>query len=110
MKYIITESKLERAIFIYLNNEDFIQIERNNNIYFANSEDDDFAQIRYHKKNGWCHINLNLIEDVSLLFSLGEVDSKRFIGRWVENTIQMDVEYAQWVVFSKSELLSIPPK
>ena len=76
MKYIITESKLERAIFIYLNNEDFILIERNNDIYFANSEDDNFAQIRYHKKNGWCHINLNLIEDVSLLYSLEVVDSK----------------------------------
>ena len=109
MKYLITESKLERVIFIYLNNEEFIQIERNNDIYFANSEDDNFAQIRYNKKNGLCHINLNLIEDISALFSLDEVDSKMFIGRWVENTIQMDVEYAQWVVFSKSVILSIPP-
>ena len=110
MKYLITESQRDKVIFKYLDILDFIQIERNNDIYFANSEDDDFAQIRYNKKNGWCHINLNLIEDVSLLFSLEVVDSKKFIGRWVENTIQMDVKYAQWVVFSKSEILNIPPK
>ena len=109
MKYLITESQLDKVIFIYLNNQRFIQIERNNDIYFADSEDDEFAQIRYDKKNGWCYIYLNLIEDVSVLFSLDEVNSKTFIGKWVENTIQMDVEYAQWVVFSKSVILSISP-
>jgi hypothetical protein len=109
MKYIITESKLNKVIFVYLDNQDFIQIDKGERIYFANSENDEDAQIRYDKKNGWCYIYLNLIEDVSVLFSLDEVNSKTFIGKWVENTIQMDVEYAQWVVFSKSVYLSIPP-
>jgi len=109
MKYLITESQLDRVIFIYLDNQDFIQIDNGDKIYFVNSENDEYAQIRYDKKNGWCYIYLNLIEDVSVLFSLDEVNSKTFIGKWVENTIQMDVEYAQWVVFSKSVFLSIPP-
>ena len=107
MKYLITESQLDRVIFIYLNNRGMIQIERNNNIFFVDSEDDEFAQIRYHKKNGWCHINLKLIEDVSILFSLGDVDSKTSIGSWVGNTLKMNVEYAQWVTNSKSEILRV---
>ena len=107
MKYLITESKLEKVIFMYLNNQDFIQIERINNIFFVNSEGDEFAQIRYHKKNGWCHINLNLIEDISVLFSLNESKSKDIIGNWVGNTLQMEITYSQWVVFSKSEILRV---
>ena len=34
MKYLITESQLDRIIFKYLDNQDFIQIEKNNRIYF----------------------------------------------------------------------------
>ncbi len=107
MKYLITESQLDRVIFIYLNNRSMIQIEKTNDIFFVDSEDDVFAQIRYNKKNGWCHINLKLIEDVSILFSLGEVDSKTSIGAWVGNTLKMNVEYVQWVVRNKSEILKV---
>ena len=107
MKYLITESQLDRVIFRYLDSQNFIQIERSNNIFFVNSEDDEFAQIRYNKKNGFCQIEFKLIEDVSLLFSLGIVDSKRSIGAWVENTLQMNVEYAQWVTNIKSEILRV---
>ena len=107
MKYLITESKLDRVIFRYLNIQDFIQIEKSSNIFFVNSEEDEHAQIRYNKKNGWCHINLNLIEDISVLFSLDEVRSKKIIGNWVGNTLQMEVSYSQWVVFSKSAILRV---
>jgi len=47
MKYLITESQLDKVIFRYLNNQNFIQIERNNIIYFVNSEGDKYGQIRY---------------------------------------------------------------
>ncbi len=107
MKYLITESQLDRVIFRYLDSQNFIQIETSSNIFFINSEDDEHAQIRYHKKNGWCHINLKLIEDISVLFSLNEVTSKNIIGNWVADTLQMEVSYAQWVVFSKSEVLRV---
>jgi len=70
MKYLITESQLDRVIFRYLNNQDFVQIE-NNNIYFVNSEGDAIAQIKYDKNDGWCYINYKLIEEISSFFSLG---------------------------------------
>ena len=91
MKYLIKESQFDKVIFKYLDNQDFIQIEKNDNIYFVNSERDEFAQIRYNKKDGWCGINYKLVEEISRFFSMEESDSKEVIGRWVENTLQMRV-------------------
>ena len=91
MKYLITESKLNKVIFRYLNNQDFIQIEKNDRIYFVNSENDEYAQIMYNKNVKWFYISLRLIEEISSFFSLDESDSKKIIGRWVENTLQMKV-------------------
>lgn len=107
MKFLITELQLSKAVFRYLNNLNFIQIETSSNIFFINSEDDEHAQIRYHKNYRLCHINLNLIEHISALFSLDVITSKNIIGNWVGNTLQMEINYAQWVVFSKSEILKV---
>ena len=91
MKYLITESQIDKVIFKYLNHQDFIQIEKNNNIYFVNSEGDKYAQIRYDKSDGWCGVNYELVNEISSFFSLQHSDSKEVIGRWVENTLQMKV-------------------
>ena len=91
MKYLITESQLDKAVFKYLNNQDFIRIEKGNRIYFVNSEGDEYAQIKYNKNDGWCFISIDLIKEISSFFSLELTDSKEVIGRWVENTLQMKV-------------------
>jgi hypothetical protein len=96
MKYIITESQLDKVIFRYLNNQDFIQIEKNNRIYFVNSEGDEFAQIRYDKSDGWCGVNYDLVKEISSFFSLERSDSEKVIGMWVENTLQMKVTDTPW--------------
>ena len=93
MKYLITESQFDKVIFRYLDNQDFIQIEKGNKIYFVNSEGDEYAQIRYDKEYGWCYIHYKLVHEISTFFSLGRDDSKEVIGRWVENTIQMRVTH-----------------
>ena len=89
MKYLITESQLDKVIFRYLNNRDFIQIDINDSIYFVISEDEEYAQIRYDDE--LCYINLNLITEISSFFSLGRDESQRVISRWVENTLKMKV-------------------
>ena len=91
MKYLITESQLDRVIFKYLDNQDFIQVEKKGSIYFVNSDDNEYAQIRYNKKNGWCNIRYTLINDISSLFSMDESDCKKVIGSWVEKTLQVMV-------------------
>ena len=91
MNYKITDSQLENVIFLYLDNQDFIKIEKKNRIYFINSEGDEYAQIRYDKSNGWYFIYYKLISEISSFFSLEQNDSEQVIGRWVENNLQMRV-------------------
>ena len=92
MKYLITESQFDKVVFKYLDNQDFIQFERNNGIYFVNSEGDKYAQIRFDKKYGWCVIYYELVNEISAFFSMKGSDSESVIGRWVENTLQMKVK------------------
>jgi hypothetical protein len=110
MKYLITESQLDRAIFNYLDNQDFIQIEKNGRVYFINSEGDEYAQIIFDKDDGWCIINYELINELSSFFSLDEFDSEQVIGRWVENTLQMRVTNTFMPKQIPSSLLRIPSK
>ena len=91
MKYLITESQIDKVIFKYLDNQDFIQIKKGDKIYFVNSESDKYGQIRYDKYDGWCGIYYELIDEISAFFSMEESDSESVIGRWVENTLQMKV-------------------
>ncbi len=93
MKFLITESKLENVIFKYLDNQDFVKFEKENNIYFVNSEGDKYAKIRFNKDNGWCYINYNLVKEISSFFSMEKSDSEQVIGIWVESTLQMKVTY-----------------
>ena len=91
MKYLITESQFDKAIFKYLDNQDFIVTGNDTSLFFINSEGDEYAQIRYNKNDGWCFISIDLIKEISSFFSLELTDSKEVIGRWVENTLQMKV-------------------
>lgn len=98
MKFIITESKLENVIFKYLDNQDFVKIEKDKHIYFVNSADDKYAKIRYDKNNSWCFIDIDLVDEISSFFSIESRDSKEIIGKWVENTLQMRVSNTRWLI------------
>ncbi len=96
MKYKITDKQLNDVIFLYLDNQDFIPIEKGDKIYFANSEGDEYAQIRYDKDDGWCGIYYELIDEISSFFSLEQTDSEQVIARWVENILNMSVTDDPW--------------
>jgi hypothetical protein len=106
MKYLITESQLDKTIFRYLDNQDFIQVKRDLLTYFVNSEDDEYAQIK--NGNFGCVISPKLIKEISSFFSLGESDSKSAIGRWVGNTLQMKVTNTTKATFMSQSWLKIP--
>ena len=91
MKYLITESQRDNIIFRYLDNQDFIQIEKDNSIYFINSDNDEYAQIRYDTV--WCLISIDLIKEISSFFSLEEDYSKEVITKWVEDTLQVKITH-----------------
>jgi hydroxymethylglutaryl-CoA reductase len=101
MKYLITESQFDKMIFKYLDNQDFVVIKMGNRLYYVNSEDDEYAQIRYHPKDRWCTINYDLVGEVSKFFSLDYEDSISVINRWIENKLgikSINVEVAAPIV------------
>ena len=108
MKYKITDNQLENVIFLYLDNQDFIQFEKDDKIYFVNSEGDEYAQIRFDKKDGWCGIYYELVDEISAFFSLEKSDSIDAIGRWVEYTLQMKVNNTIPTTFEPFTWLRIP--
>ena len=93
MKYLITESQLDKVIFRYLDIKNFIQIKRGNAIYFVNSEDDEYIDtlIEYFR-SGDCGISFELIDEIKDFFSIEFNNSKYVIARWVENTLDRRVK------------------
>ena len=89
------KNQINKAIFKYLDCQNFTIIENTNKIYFVNSESEKYAQISYNKTDGWCYISWLLIDEISALFSTQKPDSKEIIGRWVESTLQMRVTHTR---------------
>ena len=91
MKYLITESQIDKLIFTYLDNQDFIVKGDDTSLFFINSESDELAQIRYDEDGGVCFINIDLNKEISSFFNLGRDTSQKVISKWVEHTLQMEV-------------------
>ena len=101
MKYLITESQIDKVIFKYLDNQDFIVIKMENRLYYVNSEGDEYAQVRYHPKDRWCTIHYDLVEEIGNFFSLDTYQSIGVINRWIENKLgikSINVEVASPIV------------
>ncbi len=101
MKYIITESKLNKVVSKYLDNQDFVVYDNkkrfDNYIYFLNSESDLFAQISVYNINSvgevrnWVYVNYDLIEELSRFFSIDEFYCLEIIKVWVADTLIIKV-------------------
>ena len=108
MKYLITESQFDKLIFKYLDNQDFVQIERNERIYFVNSEGDEYAQIRFEKDDGWCGINYKLIDEISNFFSIEKSLSEKILISWVESILDSKVGNVFFTSYIRAPWLRIP--
>jgi len=90
MKYLINESQIDKIIFKYLDNQDFIikRMYSNNVTYFVNSEGDGFVDslLKYYR-SGECVMSFELIDEIVEFFSMEFDSSKYVIARWVENTL-----------------------
>ena len=101
MKYLITESKLDNVVSMYLDSQDFVIYNNkkkfNNYIYFLNSESDGVSQICVYHKNAfgevrnWVYVNFDLIEELSNFFSIDKFDCLDIIGAWVSNTLSIKI-------------------
>lgn len=90
MKYLITESQRDKVIFKYLDNQDFIKIDEGVNIYFVNSENDEYAQIRFITISHWCMIEFYLMKEIATFFSLDNSSAISVISRWVESKLGLE--------------------
>jgi hypothetical protein len=99
---------IENLIFEKLDNKNFVRINKMSNIYYANSEDDVYAQIRYDIDKRLCTIYNELIDEISSLFSLEKNDSKQVISSWVENTIKRKIHSFRGCSPGYQRLLRIP--
>ena len=106
MKYVITESQLDKVIFRYLDVQDLNIIKIGASTYFS-YPDDNFAQIKYggnHANNELCFIFIGLIGKVSSLFSLDRYQSTRIIGQWVKKKLNLDGQMSNKMMHAKWSL------
>lgn len=106
MKYVITESQLDKVIFRYLDVQDLNIIKIGASTYFSYPEDN-FAQIKYggnHANNELCFIFIDLIGKVSSLFSLNSYQSTRIIGQWVKKKLNLEGQMSNKMMNLQSSL------
>jgi hypothetical protein len=100
MKYIITDSRLERLIFKYLDNKlkgtdikkgivsDFVFVVPGKDVGL-------FAVNKYHKKgDNYLHIYFPLFDEIQTMFSMKEGDVLEVIGKYLESRYNMKLDYA----------------
>ena len=91
MKYVITESQLDRMIFKYLDSKDFVIINSNHDMFFTNSEDSNESKLTYDKSVKSCYVSRELIKEISDFFNLKAQDTMKVIGEWITHTQQVEV-------------------
>ena len=108
MKFLITESQLEKTIFRYLDNQDFIHIEKDDVLYFFNSKNDEYAKIKYNIKNDKCMVDVGLIIEISDFFSLDMYEVKDIVKEWFENKIDRKIGSVYYPIHPRPLILRIP--
>ena len=112
MKFIITESQkdklIEKVVFDYLKKQDYKLVDTDNRIYFVKNIGDEYADIMFNKSDGWCIISRDLASFLSMMLSTERSDIKNVIGRYVENTLQMNVTSNPMAWIGDVSVLRIP--
>jgi len=115
MKLIITESQknkiIETLIFKHLDKQNYNQLEIDDKIYFVKNIGDQYADIRFNKNSGLCYIHYDLASFFSRMMGIEDSDIEEVIERWIEHTLQIEVEETH-IGFKKANIrvLSIPYK
>ena len=109
MKYLITESQIDKVIFRYLDNQDFIVTGNDTSLFFINSENDEYAQIRFDYDIPWVGMSDNLCKEVSSFFSISKEDSQKIIGLWIKHKFKIsDVIIIQSYLRNEAPILMVP--
>jgi hypothetical protein len=91
MKYLITESQVNKIIFKYLDNQDFVKDATSKEIFFLNSINDEHGVIVFDKKKGMLFVSYELIEEIAKFFSIPNVHSLNLITDWAQGYIDQRI-------------------
>jgi hypothetical protein len=94
MKYIITESKLDKVVIHYLNEmygdlEEYTTDDYPNSLFFVK---DKKVYMKQNLKNGYLYVDdYTIWEDLRTIFNLKFTEVQRVIIKWVEETYKLRV-------------------
>lgn len=104
MKYIITESQIDRAVFRYLMDLNLQVVNDPSYISFVYSLDDSHAVIRYRRWSGRLIIDKNFRDSICDFFSIDDIDVELIIANFVkENSSVTHIE--PWDIVSYSGMI-----
>jgi hypothetical protein len=89
MKFLITESKLENAIFSYIDSL-LDKIDFYGEIYYMYKGTKN-GVIKY-SKGGDNYVTVHIIQDVSNMFSIGYIQAYSYILEWSKSRIDEDIK------------------
>jgi hypothetical protein len=92
MKFEITNDKLEKIIFKYLDNRNYIIKEIPDSYIFIENEDDRYAQIKIRKRDMICFISNKIAEEIETFFSVEDSMVKSILKKYVNNTLNIEVD------------------
>jgi hypothetical protein len=91
MKFEISDNKLEKVVFKYLEGKNFIIRETPYDYYFLENEGDKYVQIRIRKNDMVCFIYYKLSEEIESFFSIEFPMVKDVLKKYVENILNIKV-------------------
>ena len=100
MKYIITENRLNKVIFKYLDDklEGVEQFKGSDYDIVFKLPNEEYAMLGW-EKSGTLYILYRLVDDISNLFGLDDTDAETVIGKYVENTYNLKVSHTMIVQY-----------
>ncbi len=97
MKYIITESKLNKVMNIYLDSlitdKDIIQLYPYIIIYNNSDKDNPVEIMNFDRRNGNLWIKPQFINLIDSLFGRSRLETKNFLVNWFENKFGVNSLY-----------------
>jgi hypothetical protein len=96
MKYLITESQLDKVIFKYLDKRGLYKLRYPNGYVFWESkevwENGGNITISVYRERGDGFVSSDLLVEIATVFSLGLNDSLDVISEWVKIQIDFDIK------------------
>ena len=97
MKYLITESQLEKTIFKFIDMKDPYIFKTPHSYFFFSSresmKDGESYIMKYDIEDEDCFISYDFARDVATMFSLYPDNTLSIISDWIENKLGVTITY-----------------